>query len=199
MNYIDRKGVLKGLKVFGLSFIIVSIVQFIGSIILMTIPMTIAGERTNLIELFGDTEIIGFSSFLLWIFIHLMIAYFLILGIMFLVLRKKEELEKIRLAKYLVVAGIFILIACFVQLKYILMLTRTEVSITGSPNFQDMIYDPDIVPFLADAIWISYTGVICGYLQFGLIITAGGLKWILEIEKQEEEKNQEKRSAAKSR
>ncbi|MGV9206106.1 MAG: hypothetical protein ACOC44_19030, partial [Promethearchaeia archaeon] len=140
----DRKGVLKGLKVFGLSFIIVSIVQFIGSIILMTIPMTIAGERTNLIELFGDTEIIGFSSFLLWIFIHLMIAYFLILGIMFLVLRKKEELEKIRLAKYLVVAGIFILIACFVQLKYILMLTRTEVSITGSPNFQDMIYDPDI-------------------------------------------------------
>ncbi|MGV9173037.1 MAG: hypothetical protein ACOC35_10770 [Promethearchaeia archaeon] len=195
----DRKGVLKGLKVFGLSFIIVSIVQFIGSIILMTIPMTIAGERTNLIELFGDTEIIGFSSFLLWIFIHLMIAYFLILGIMFLVLRKKEELEKIRLAKYLVVAGIFILIACFVQLKYILMLTRTEVSITGSPNFQDMIYDPDIVPFLADAIWISYTGVICGYLQFGLIITAGGLKWILEIEKQEEEKNQEKRSAAKSR
>ncbi|MFO8020490.1 MAG: hypothetical protein R6U96_17845 [Promethearchaeia archaeon] len=183
----DRKGVLKGLNFFGIAFIIVSVMQFIGSIILLNIPMTINGEVTTLTELFGNNQINAFSGLIIWVFIHAIIAYFFGLGCCFLVIRKKDQLENMRLAKYLVIMGIFILIACFIQLKYILMLTSTEVSISGTPNFQEMIYNPEVVPFIADAIWFSYTGVICGYLQVGLIVTAGGLKWIIELKKPEEQ------------
>lgn len=192
----DRKGVKKGLFIFGVIFIIVSLGQFIVSLLLLNIPLELKGENTSLLNLLFNTDIIDLSGLFLWIFIHGIIGEFLVLGILFFILQKKDQLENMRLAKYLVVMGVFLLIGCFIQLKYIIMLARTEIPFSGIDDFQSMLYTPDIAPFLAAALWISYIGVICGYLQFGLFITASGIKWVLEIEKEEEKQAQKQDSTS---
>ena len=177
------KGVSKYLRFFSLSFIVVSIIELITVVVFHATELNV-GKKMIVQEVLFTSGLFPLSGTIKWILLILLMCCFLLFGIVLHKVAKIDE-NKIRvLSRQLIVMGVFILIACYVELEYIMLLSNTEILVNAELiTFETALYNPSITPFFAAIMWISFTGVVCGYLVFGLIITSGGIQWSLEIEK----------------
>ena len=179
----DSKGVSRFLRIFSLSFVVVSIIELISVVVFHVTELNI-GKEIFVQDLLFGSGLFPLSGTIMWILLILLISCFLLFGI---VLRKVAKIDENRirvLSRQLIVIGVFILIACYVKLEYIMLLSKTEILVNAKLiNFEAALYNPSITPFYAAIIWISFTGIALGYLVFGLIITGGGIQWSVELQK----------------
>jgi len=168
------------LKFFSSCFIIVSIIELFMIIIFSMTELNI-GKTMSLIDFLFASGLFPLSGIILYCFLIIITCCLLILGIVFRKVISKEINYKI-LSKYLIVLGLFVLISSFVKLEYIVLLSNKEVIVNAEAViFEAILYNPVITPFYAAVLWISFSGIACGYLICGLIITAGGIQWSSEI------------------
>ncbi len=190
------KAVVKSLKICSIIFIGLSVIELINIFVLLNTELNIDGKKLLLSEIVFSTENFPLEGIFLWIFFTIFVCCFLIIGILFWLISSKKDFEPKLLAKYLVSFGMVILIFSFVKLEYITLLAKTPILLAKDSDvtLQTALYDPHMVPFSAAALWILFMAFICCYLVVGIVVTAGGLKWLIEMEEMEEK---EKKSSEK--
>jgi len=182
-----RSAVIKSLKIYAIIFMGVSAIELIFALLLALTEVTIYGELLPISNIILDGDLIAIEGAFIWTFLIILMILFLILGISFIKIAKDTNLDSMKLAKFMAILGMLILIISFIKLEYIIIMQKIEVfypSGEQADTFQALLYNPSITPFSAAALWIFFTAVVCGYLVLGIIMAAGGLKWMLEMEKQ---------------
>jgi hypothetical protein len=118
------------------------------------------------------------------------VVLYLILGFFIFKTAKANKIESKSLAKLMIVIGMVILLGAFIKMNYLVLLGRTPLSTgSGSVAFQTALYRPDITPLMPAILWTYFIAVNCFLMIISLIITSFGIKWTLDIE--ELDKNKE--------
>ncbi|MFX1357957.1 MAG: hypothetical protein ACFFA8_11835 [Promethearchaeota archaeon] len=181
----NQKLILKYLKLFGLGFIIVSLIEFIDIILLSTvIRMNMDGDNLSLIQVLFNTGLITIDGAFLWIVLMIIPFIFIALGFILISLAKKENLNRSILSKDILLIGLFLLVGSFIKMVYIILLANIKLNLGITVELQQVMYNPLITPFIGAVMWIYIYGTTSGYLISGLIFGGVGLKWILIIEKE---------------
>ncbi len=190
----QTKAVVKCLKICSVIFVVLSVVELINIMVLLNTELTIDGKEILLSKIIFSSENFPLEGTLLWIFFTIFVCCFLVIGILFRLMSIKKDFEPKLLAKYLVGLGILILVFSFVKLEYISLLAKTPILLVEDSDFtlQAALYNPHVAPFSAAVLWIFFTAVICGSLIVGIVVTAGGLKWLIEMEEQEKKESEKK-------
>ena len=187
---VEYNAVLKAMKLFGLVFIAASITELVFALIIGLTPVNVNDESVLLATILIDPAILPPEGTLFWIFIILLSCCFLILGLAFIKLSLAKNIEAKTLTKYLSIIGMLILIMTFVKIEYIVLMDKTIINYTTGSNpatYQSFLYNPNITPLYAAILWIVFMAISCGYLLMGLIVSASGLKFQLELERAEKE------------
>jgi hypothetical protein len=184
----DQGKIIKGMKLAAIVFVVVSIIEIIFVLIMGFTPVNINNETVTLTAVIFNPVIVPAEGMLFWIFMIVLMCFYLVLGLVFFKLSIRKEINSKVLAKYLTVLGMLVLIMTFVRIEYYILLAKTPISYTTAftpPTFQSLLYSHNITPFIVVILWIFFMSVSCFYLIIGLIISAGALKWQLEIDKSE--------------
>lgn len=188
----EYSAIKKYLLPVSLIFIVVSVIEIINVFILLGSELTIDGESLTFSQFIAESALIPTKALIIWILLIISSYLFCILGGLLYYLRSKENLDHLIMSKYLTTLGMLILLTSFIKLEYIILLARTNVLFTDDLTFQLALYDSKIAPGYVAALWIYFYATVCCFLMFGLVVAASGLKWTLEIEKEEEpEKHEE--------
>jgi len=194
----ERSAVKKGTIFVGFTLIVASAIELIFILIIGLTEATINGQAVSLSSLILGGGIIPIEGAFLWIFLTIIMCFFAILGFGMFKIVTKKDIDSMTIGKYLSILGMLILVLSFVKLEFIILMQKTAVNYDTNAvchpsveickdTFQSLLYNPDITPFITASLWIFFTAVVCGYLIIGLIVSASGLKWVLELEKAEAE------------
>jgi len=186
---LQEKDYKKFVLFFSFSFIIIPLIELISIYILLNTGVNFYGHKMLFSELMFNSSYMPFSGKLLFILLTISGCFFLIIGITMLKINSKSLSENLLRAKKIFMIGILILIFTFLKLGYLSFLGRTLVSINGKEStFLHLIMSSTFGPFYVTVIWLFFTGVICFQLMAGLFLAALGLNWVLELQKQTNQK-----------
>ncbi len=181
--------VLKFLEIVGSIFIIISIIELAYIVLLNFTPFILDGNTILLSEFIYSSTIFPFSGTLLWLFVIISMACFLILGIFIFRISSEKNIESKPLTKLLIIIGMVGLLAAFVKMDFLVLLGKTNITTTFTTiRFQSALYSTTITAILPAIFWIFFIFANTFYLLIGLCITAVGIKWSIlqeEAEKQE--------------
>lgn len=179
----EYKAVKKGLILFGVIFIGLSIIELVNTVLLWYTKFNLDGKKVLFSELIFTIPLYG--TFLFF-FLICTIFFNLIIGMVLIINARRKSLEHKVLAKNIFVLGILVLILAFVEMEFITILSRIEIVESGkNKTLQSIFYDANIVPFSVTVIWVFYTAVVCIYFISGSILAGSGLRWILDFKEQE--------------
>ena len=184
-----HKKVLKGVKIIGVIFIAVSVVELVFALLMSLTPVIVNNESVALSTILVDSSFFPIEGIFFWTFLIMLICCYLVLGLAFIKLSMAQDLEVKTLTRYLSILGMLIMIMTFVKVEYHVLLDKTILTnINGSAtlSFQTFLYNTSITPLLVAVMWIAIMGIACGYLLIGLFVAASGLKFQIEIEKREQ-------------
>ncbi|MHA1439779.1 MAG: hypothetical protein ACTSPD_19710 [Promethearchaeota archaeon] len=184
----EYKAVTKALVVIGFIYFLLSLIEIIFAIIIVSTEVLIDGESMLLQSMMINSDISPIDILFLWTLLILTICIFLSLGLIMILLGVKKKTDGKVLAKQLVIVGMVILILGFIKFEYFILLANTELFIEfegEALTFQSALYNSQIAPFYIAVMWIFFASATCSHLILGLVIAAGGLKWLLEYEQQE--------------
>jgi len=183
----ERKVVLKWLKIFSVSFFILSIVELLDLILFsFLINLTLDSVQYNIFSVIFQSGFMTAHAMLLWIVLLCVICSFIVLSLSIFKVAKKNTIKNDILAKFLLLIGLFLIIGGFIKTNFIVLLGNGYIS-TGIFNitFQDALFSLSIPPIIGDLMWIYFTVVTSCFLVSGLIFGGIGLKWILLIQEEE--------------
>lgn len=182
----ERKVVFKWLRLVGLGFTLVSVIEIIDLLLLSsTIEINLESQQLNLFELFFFSGMMPIHGIFLFIFLLIVPFCFTTLSLAIFKIAKDEMLDNRTLSKFIFIIGMVLLLGNFVKLEYIILLSKTELNVSLPISFQLVLYDPTTTPFIGAVLWIFPIGVVCGFLISGLIFGGVGLKWILLLENEQ--------------
>jgi len=184
----ERKVVLKWLKIFSVAFFILSVVELLDLILFSTlINLNLDGSQYNVIYLIFQSGFVTIHAMLLWIFLVSVICGFIVLSYSIFKVAKKDAIENQTLSKFLLLIGLFLIIGGFIKTNFIVLLGNNRI-IVGiiDITLQDALYNPAITPIFGAIMWIYFTVVVGCFLVSGLIFGSVGLKWMLLIQEEEE-------------
>jgi hypothetical protein len=184
MEYLAVK---KWVQTFGFLIIILSIIELINTFLFLNTQVSINGDKIIIQKLIFSSKRLPITSSYIFIFLICTICIFLIMGFLLIRIITKKTLEHSLIAKYLLMLGVLIIIFAFIKMGYIAYLEKAQVDIGDqSISFKYFIwkYNTSIIgPFDLLINWTFYTAVVCCYLVIGLIMSGGGLNWMLELTK----------------
>ena len=188
----ERKVVLKWLKIFSASFFILSTVELLDLILFsFLINLTLDSVQYNIFSVIFQlrvnyTSVMTAHAMLLWIVLLCVICSFIVLSLSIFKVAKKNTIKNDILAKFLLLIGLFLIIGGFIKTNFIVLLGNGYIS-TGIFNitFQDALFSLSIPPIIGGLMWIYFTVVTSCFLVSGLIFGGIGLKWILLIQEEE--------------
>ena len=188
----ERKVVLKWLKIFSASFFILSIVELLDLILFsFLINLTLDSVQYNIFSVIFQlrvnyTSVMTAHAMLLWIVLLCVICSFIVLSLSIFNVAKKNTIKNYILAKFLLLIGLFLIIGGFIKTNFIVSLGNSNIN-TGITNitFQDALNSPSITPILGAIMWFYFTVVVSCFLTSGLIFGGIGLKWMLLIQEEE--------------
>ena len=182
----ERKTVFKWLRLFGLGFTLISVVEIIDLLLLGSIiEINLESQQINLFELFFFSGMVPIHGIFLFLFLLIVPFGFTALSLAIFKIAKDEMLDNRTLSKFIFIIGMVLLLGTFVKLEYIILLGKTELNVPLPISFQLALYDPTTTPFIGAVLWIFPIGVACGFLISGLIFGGVGLKWILLLENEQ--------------
>ena len=188
----EREVVLKWLKIFSVSFFILSIVELLDLILFsFLINLTLDSVQYNIFSVIFQlrvnyTSVMTAHAMLLWIVLLCVICSFIVLSLSIFNVAKKNTIKNYILAKFILLIGLFLIIGGFIKTNFIVLLGNGYIS-TGIFNitFQDALFSLSIPPIFGGLMWIYFTVVTSCFLVSGLIFGGIGLKWILLIQEEE--------------
>jgi len=188
----ERKVVIKWLKIFSSSFLILSLVGLINLILFSTIiNLTLDSQQFTILPIIFQLGFMSFHAGLLWIVLLCIFCGFIVLSFSIFKVAKNNTLDDTILAKFLLLIGLFLIIGGFITMNFIVLLGNSTIN-TGITNimFQNALYSPSITPIFGAIMWWFFTVVIYSFLVSGLIFGGVGLKWMLLIQEEESTTNQ---------
>jgi len=182
----EEKHYRKALKIFGFLFIALSAIELISIFLLLNTRINLYGRKILFQNFILNYEIMPLSGILLFFSFIISIFVFLIIGFLLLKTASTKITENKLRAKKILILGVLILVFSFIKLAYINFLGRTEILVGGKTRtFIHIISSSTFGPYYIIVIWLFFTGVVCYYLMAGLVLGGLGLNWDLEIQKQE--------------
>lgn len=188
----ERKAVLKWLKIFSIIFFLLSVVELLDLILFsVLINLTLDSSQYSIISIIFESGLMTPHAILLWIFLLCVICGFIVLSYSLFNVAKKNKIEDRTLAKFLLLIGLFLIIGGFIKTSFITLLGNSTVYtlITIIPLESDtLLLLLNTQSLLGSIMWYYLTIVVSCFLISGLIFGGIGLKWMLLI--QEEEKTE---------
>ncbi len=188
----ERKAVLKGIKIFSIAFFLLSIVELLDFILFSTvINLNLGGSQYNVVYIIFQSGFMTIHATLLWIFLICVICGFIALSYSIFSVAKKGAIENLTLARFLLLIGLFLIIGGFIKTNFIVLLGNSfiDMGVPSPDTLQEALYNPSITPLFGLIMWFYFTVVVSCFLISGLIFGGIGLKWMLLIQ---EEKSSEK-------
>ena len=183
----ERKVVLKWLKIFSASFFFLSIIELLDLILFsFLINLNLDGTQYNIFRIVFQSGFMTIHAMLLWIILLCVICSFIVLSLSIFKVAKKNAIESHALAKFLLLIGLFLIIGGFIKTNFIVLLGKSNIN-TGMTNitFQNALNSPSITPILGTIMWVYFIVVASCFLVSGLIFGGIGLKWMLLIQEEE--------------
>ena len=187
----ERKVVIKWLKIFSISFLILSLVGLVDLILLsMIINVTLDSQPYTILTIIFQSGFMNFHAALLWIVLLSIFCGFMVLSYSIFTVANKNTLDEV-LAKFLLLIGLFLIIGGFITMNFIVLLSNSTIN-TGLTTiiFRNALYTPSITPVIGAIMWWYFTDLIGCFLISGLIFGGIGLKWMLLIQEEESTNNQ---------
>ncbi len=194
----EREVVLKWLKIFSVSFFILSIVELLDLILFsFLINLTLDSVQYNIFSVIFQlrvnyTSVMTAHAMLLWIVLLCVICSFIVLSLSIFKVAKKNTIESPTLAKFLLLIGLFLIIGGFIKTNFIVLLGNSPItywvealSMYTTITLQNALFSPSITPILGAIMWDYFTVVTSCFLISGLIFGGVGLKWMLLIQEEE--------------
>jgi len=183
----ERKVVLKWLKIFSAGFFILSIVELLDLILFsFLINLTIDGAYYTIFDVVFNSGFMTIHAMLLWIVLLCVICSFIVLSLSIFKAAKKNTIETYTFAKFLLLIGLFLVIGGFIKTNFVILLGNSKIIIPPTlppiPTLQDTIYAQSL---FGSIMWVYFTFVTSCFLISGLIFGGVGLKWILLIQEEE--------------
>ena len=183
----ERKVVIKWLKIFSISFLILSLVGLVDLILFSTIiNITLDSQQFNILTIIFQSGFMYFHAGLLWIVLLITFCSFIVLSYSIFTVANKNTLDDKILAKFLLLIGLFLIIGGFITMNFIVLLGKNTIN-TGitSITFQNAIFTLSITPVIGAIMWWYFTALVSCFLVSGLIFGGIGLKWMLLIQEEE--------------
>ena len=185
----ERKAVLKWLKIFSAGFFILSIVELLNLISFsFLVNLTLDSTQYNIFSVIFQSGFMTAHAMLLWIILLCVICSFIVLSLTIFRVAKKNTIENHLLAKFLLLIGLFLIIGGFIKTNFIVLLGNGNLN-TIMPvlpvlpdTLQNVIYWQSLFGTL---MWIYFIIVTSCFLISGLIFGGIGLKWTLLIQEEE--------------
>ncbi len=179
-----RHLVLRYLKLWNLGFCLVSGFELVAFIIISFFtPIIVVSQDYTIFSLLFISGLSPIHMPVLWVLIFVSIFILLIFAILLIIIAGNGKIENITYAKILLSTGFFLLIANFIKVEAIYILSKSIIDPSGtSIIFELLLYNPANTPFYGAALWIYSTASVCIYLLSGLVFAAIGLKWMLLLE-----------------
>jgi hypothetical protein len=190
----ERKVVLKWLKIFSASFLILSIVELLDLILFsFLINLNLDGTHYNVFSVIFQSGFMTIHAKLLWIILLCVICSYIVLSLSIFKVAKKNIIESHTFAKFLLLIGLFLVIGGFIKTNFVVLLGNSYINM-GITNikFQHALYTPSITPVIGAIMWVYFTFVISCFLTSGLIFGGVGLRWMLLIQEKEEKETSNK-------
>jgi len=189
----ERKVVLKWLKIFSVSFFILSTVELLALILFSFLINVNLQIHVNVHAYYNIFNVIFQSGFmtihasLLWIILLCVICSYIVLSLSIFKVAKKNTIENHTFAKFLLLIGLFLVIGGFIKTNFVILLGNSYID-TGITyiTFENALYSPSITPVIGAIMWVYLTIVISCFLVSGLIFGGVGLKWMLLIQEEKE-------------
>jgi len=189
----ERKVVLKWLKIFSVSFFILSTVELLDLILFSFLINVNLQIHVNVHAYYNIFNVIFQSGFmtihasLLWIILLCVICSYIVLSLSIFKVAKKNTIENHTFAKFLLLIGLFLVIGGFIKTNFVILLGNSYID-TGITyiTFENALYSPSITPVIGAIMWVYLTIVISCFLVSGLIFGGVGLKWMLLIQEEKE-------------
>lgn len=183
----ERKVVIKWLKIFSISFLILSLVGLLDLILVSTIiNVTLDSQQFNILTIIFQSGFMTPHAALLWIILLCVFCGFIMLSYSIFKVANKNTLEDKILAKFLLLIGLFLIIGGFITMNFIVLLGNSYIN-TGTTyiTLQNAQYSPVYTPIMGAIMWMYFTVFASCFLTSGLIFGGVGLKWMLLIQEEE--------------
>jgi len=182
-----RNLVLRYLKLYTIGFCLVSGFELIAFLALsFFIPIQVSSQNYTIVSLLFTSGLTPIHMPLLWILLFVSICILIIFAIIIYIIANNQKITNTTYARILLSAGIFLLIANFIKVEAIYILSKSIVNPSGvALYFELLLYNPSSTPFFGAALWIYFTASVCVYLISGLVFAAIGLKWMLLLDNKE--------------
>ena len=176
----ERKIVLKYLKLFSIGFLVITILELIIFFLFsFFIVIKLDSMNSNLYDLLSLSGNFVFQAYILWYFLLSVIILYIILSFSYLLISIKKKMDDIDLARYLLITGVFVVSAAFIKMEYIYLIARIKINyISNSLALFEIIYDGSMMPILGIIYWFYFMVVVCCFLISGLIFGGVGLRWL---------------------
>jgi len=190
---LERKAVLKWLKIFNIVLFLVSVIELLDFILFSSlITLNLDGSQYSIFNVIFQSGFMTAHAILLWFFLLCVISSFMVLSIVIFMVAKK--IENHILAKFLLLIGLFFIIGGFIKTSFVFLLGNSNIHTTVTPvdSLINALYNPSVAPTIIGAIMWYYTTVAISFtLVSGLVFGGIGLKWMLLIQEEKEtnEKN----------
>ena len=184
----EYDAIKKWVQGFGLIFIISSIIELINTILILNTQVKFKGKTYTVQELFFSSGRVPPTTPYIFVFLVCSICCFLIFGFLLIKIVSKD-IDYRLMAKYLLVMGVLTLLFSYIKLGYITYLERGKVALNGEAiTFKYFVwkYNTSVIgPYSLLICWTFYTATTSGYLIIGLVLSGGGLSWLIELTKQQ--------------
>ena len=183
----ERKVVIKWLKIFSIGFLILSLVGLVDLILFSTlINLSLDSQQFNVLTIIFQSGFTSFHAGLLWIVLFCIFCSFIVLSYSIFNVANKNTLDDQILAKFLLLIGLFLIIGGFITMNFIVLLGNNIIN-TGTTTimFRVALYTPSITPVIGAIMWWFFTDVVFCFLISGLTFGGIGLKWMLLIQEEE--------------
>jgi len=177
----ERKGIYKWIRIFGLIFLILSTLEVLVYILFsFMVNVDMGLENYIVIELIFASGYMTPHAGLIWVISLCIILCFAMVGFYLVRIAGKKALANLTLARFCLLIGLFLILGGFIKMEFIVLLARSEID----PNFifQDFVYNSLYIPLIGSIMWVYFTLVTCIFLVSGLIFGGFGLKWILNLQ-----------------
>ena len=187
----ERKVVIKWLKIFSISFLILSLVGLVDLILFGTvITVSLDSQQYNILTIIFQSGFMSFHAGLIWIVLFSVFCGFIVLSYSIFNVANKNTLEDKILAKFLLLIGLFLIIGGFITMNFIVLLSNGTVDTgTTTDTFQNILLSPSITPVIGAIMWMYFIVPIYSFLISGLIFGGICLKWTLLIQEEESTNN----------
>ncbi len=187
----ERKVVLKWLKIFSASFFILSIVELLDLILFsFLINLTLDSAQYNIFSIIFQSGFMTAHAMLLWIILLCVICSFIVLSLSIFKVAKKNTIDSYTLAKFLLLIGLFLIIGGFIKTNFVVLLGNSNLN-TIIPVIPVLLEIPDTLQnvinyqsLFGSIMWFYFTVVVSCFLISGLIFGGIGLKWMLLIQEE---------------